>query len=263
MDLPSAIDVVRPAVVQIRVDPEYPKPGVEGQVIGTGFWVHPDGLILTAKHVTEGALEAVDANPGARIRVGMAIPTLTGPPVTIRGSFEVVDASVIEEDPRHDLALLQAVPNPLSSGRPSGVHQVPGGTAVNALYGLAAISNRPVRDGESIGVSGYPLAEPALVTTSGEIASAFGTDIQQVQAPGGPTGFTIPNVADSYLADVAVNPGNSGGPAYRVEDASVLGVVVAFKIGTGQAAASPFFYNSGLSVVVPIKYGEDLIARHT
>jgi len=196
--------------------------------------------------------------------LGMAIPNLTGPPVTIRSSFGIVEAEVVEEDPRHDVALLRAADNPFSSGRSSGVQQVGSAVTVNPLYGLADFSDAPVRDGEHIAVSGYPLAEPALITTSGGIASAFGTDVAEVQAPRGPVGLTIPDTADSYLADVAVNPGNSGGPVYRTSDGTVIGVCVAFKVASAQLETqpSPFFYNSGLSVVVPIKYGLDLVSRH-
>jgi len=264
VELPAAIDHIRPAIVQIRVDPARPSPGSRGVVVGTGFWAHTDGLVLTARHVTRDAQKAIDASPGSRLRLGLAIPNLTGPPVTIRSSFEIMDVDIVEEDPRHDVALLKASNNPFTSGRTSGVHKVGNGWAVNALWGLASLSDSPVADGESIAVSGYPLSEAALVTTSGGIASAFGSDIQEVQAPGGPPGFMVPDSADSYLADVAVNPGNSGGPVYRVVDGSVIGVCVAFRVAAGQLEnqPSPFFYNSGLSVVVPIKYGQELIARH-
>lgn len=265
MRLSEAIEVIRPAIVQIRVDPANFSPQSPGAVIGTGFWVHPSGLVITARHVTQDAAQIIQANPGSRLRLGLAIPNLTGPPVTIRGSFELTDADLLEEDPRHDIALLKVPANPFAGARPSGVFRTDGGFGVNALYGLAALSADTVLDGEPIAVSGYPLAEPALITTSGAIASAFGTDVEQVQVPRGPVGFTIPDTADSYLADVAVNPGNSGGPVYRIEDGSVVGVCVAFRIATGkiQSHPSPFFYNSGLSVVVPIKYGKELIARHT
>lgn len=264
MDLPDAIELVQPSIVQIRVDSQAPKPGQPGIVVGTGFWVHPDGLILTARHVAQDVQKAIATTPGGRLNLGMAIPNLTGP-LTIRSSFELVEAQVVEEDPRHDIALIRCLNNPFTSGRTSGVHTVGSGLAVNALWGLAALSDQPVRDGEAVGISGYPLAEPALITTSGGIASAFGTDIQQIQSPRAPIGFTIPDVADRYLADVAVNPGNSGGPVYRINDGSVIGVCVAFKIAAVQSAAlpSPFFYNSGLTVVVPIKYGRALVARHT
>src|SRR5438132_584434 len=56
-------------------------------------------------------------------------------------------------------------------------------------------------DGEPIAISGYPLAEPTLVTTSGHIACSW----------------TIHNHQDHYLADVTANPGNSGGPVYRLQ----------------------------------------------
>jgi S1-C subfamily serine protease len=263
MELPDAIDQVRPSIVQIRVDPLHPSPSQEGRVIGTGFWVHPDGLILTARHVTRDAQKVMAAVPDGQLRLGMAIPNLTGP-LTIRSSFEITDAELVEEDSRHDVALLRAPNNPFTSGRQSGVHRLGDGVGINALWGLASLSNVAVRDGEPIAVSGYPMAEPALVTTSGGIASAFGTDIQEIQLAQGPPGFTVPDTADSYLANVAVNPGNSGGPVYRVTDGSVIGVCVAFRVASGQLESqpSPFFYNSGLSIVVPIKYGQALIARH-
>lgn len=231
-------------------------------MVGTGFWVHSSGLAMTARHVTQDAQGLVKQSPGSRIMLGLAIPNLTGPPITVRSSFELIDGQVLEEDGRHDIAILRAARNPFGAGRPSGVSRTSTGIAVNALYGLSTLASSEVRDGERIAVSGYPLAEVALVTTSGSVASAFGVDVQQTQLPSGPPGFTVPDTADSYLADVAVNPGNSGGPVYRVATGEVIGVCVAFRIGVGNIQSSPFFYNSGLSVVVPIKYGQELISRH-
>lgn len=107
-----------------------------------------------------------------------------------------------------------------------------------------------------------------LITTSGAIASAWALDIQEVTPPGAPAGFKFPDIKDSYLADVSINPGNSGGPVYRVDDGSVIGVCVAFQkvplmtdAGPVIANESVLAYNSGLSVVVPIRYGEELLAR--
>jgi S1-C subfamily serine protease len=73
----------------------------------------------------------------------------------------------------------------------------------------------------------------------------------------------MPNIADGDLADVIVNPGNSGGPVYRVSDGEIIGVCVAFRVGRGSIADNVFFYNSGLSVVIPIKYAQAIIQRQS
>jgi S1-C subfamily serine protease len=257
VDLPDSIDVVRPSVIQIRMG----IPGTHGdRVIGTGFLVHKDGYALTARHVAEFALSIQKENPEARLWAGLAIPNLESAHLTIRASFALLDLAVVEEDRRHDLALLRLSPNPFATGKPSGVARTAQGLAVNALFGLAQTDEARPRDGASVAVSGYPLNEPTLVTTSGCIASAWGTDVQEVQPPGAPAGFTIPDVKDSYLADVAVNPGNSGGPVYMTATAKVIGVCVAFRIASTQGG-NPFSYNSGLSVVVPVTYGLALLRK--
>jgi hypothetical protein len=74
MHLSDAIDLVRPAVVQVLLDeqPSGAKP------IGTGFIVTDGGHVLTARHVAEDAETAINQR-GARLLVGLAMPTLSGP----------------------------------------------------------------------------------------------------------------------------------------------------------------------------------------
>ena len=226
-------------------------------VAGTGFLIHPEGFALTARHVVDDANQLATSTGGA-LRAGLAIPELTGN-VTIRASFEHVKLDVVEVDPRHDLALVKLDPNPFASGKASGVARSPeGGIVVNAQYGLATLWGGVPRDGDSVAVSGYPTVAPALVTTHGIVASATALDVVETEVPGAPEGFTFPDARDSYLLDVAVNPGNSGGPAYLVYEAAVIGVCVAFR-PVGQP---PFMYNSGISIAVPVKYGVELLARH-
>jgi S1-C subfamily serine protease len=108
----------------------------------------------------------------------------------------------------------------------------------------------------------------ALVTTCGVLASAWSFEMQQATIPGA-TSSAYPAVRESYLADVSINPGNSGGPVYQLEDAAVVGICVAFR-NTFMTAGDqpvivngePLTYNSGLSVVVPIARGEDLLPGH-
>jgi S1-C subfamily serine protease len=261
MDLADAIEYVRPSIVQIAVLPGATAHGTPN-VLGTGFWVSENGLVMTAGHVIEDAQRLMASLPGSRLMIGQSIPSITDPEFTIRGSFNYLGSKVVEEDPRHDIALIQVVQNPFAAEQRPFIMAVAPDTDVYPLLGLATLSTSEVRDGEQIGVSGYPLAEPALVTTSGVIASALGGNVLQAQALGAPPGYTIPNIADSYLADVTVTPGNSGGPVYRISDGGVIGVGVAFRIGRDSDGTDMFFYNSGLSVVVPIKYCRELIARN-
>lgn len=260
MHLVDAIERVRPSIVQVLV--VEPEPERVRAVVGTAFLLHSDGFALTAKHVSIAAAKQTSKTNG-RIMVGLAIPDLSGP-ITIRGSFELVGAEVVEEDPRHDLALLRLDPNPFASGKPSGVSVDPqGGMAVNAMYGLAPLSLQTVRDGESVAVSGYPLGTPALVTTHGIVASATEVDSKLVTPEGAPEGFVVPDFHDSYLLDVVVNPGNSGGPVYSVFGGTVIGTCVAFRIAEATPdGGTAFLYNSGLAIAVPIKYGVELLGRH-
>jgi len=90
--------------------------------------------------------------------------------------------------------------------------------------------------------------------------------------PGAPAGFTFPDTADFYIGDMHVNPGNSGGPVYSVEQGKVIGVCVAAALapvvyGDGNhepasAGNRPLFSNSGLSVVIPVRYVIDLLKKN-
>lgn len=259
--LAFVIDRVRPCVVQIVVMGS--GGGLsEKAVIGTGAIVHSGGYVVTAKHVTEGAKHVIDERRGGSIHVGLAIPNMDGP-VSMRASFELVECDVVEEDPRHDLALLRMRNNPFASGRQPGVSRTTdGGVSINAMWGLAPLNVGRPRDGDGVVVSGYPLAYPTLITTAGIIASAWDSNSMDVVPEGAPPGFTIPDFQDSYLADVAVNPGNSGGPVYLQDDGSVIGICVAFRVAETNGGGVPLRYNSGLSIVVPIRYAVDMLTRH-
>ena len=90
--------------------------------------------------------------------------------------------------------------------------------------------------------------------------------------PGAPAWFRLPNMADSFIADMHVNGGNSGGPVYSVVGGAVIGVCVSFDTATviygdgkmepATVQGRPLAYNSGLSVVVPIRYVIDMLKKH-
>ena len=117
MDLADAIEYIRPSIVQIAVLPSAAADGTQLKVLGTGFWVSENGLAMTARHVIEDAQRLMASLPESRLVIGQSIPSITDPEFTIRGSFNYLGSEIVEEDPRHDIALIQAVQNPFATGQ--------------------------------------------------------------------------------------------------------------------------------------------------
>jgi S1-C subfamily serine protease len=196
--------------------------------------VTDDGYVITAKHVIDAfgdlKLTAPDGQEleVGRKRVGIGIPGPNTP--NVRGTFSVFAYELVDVDPVHDLALLKIQRNTVISSY-VGLAVIQGGhpQSIPTVQPQAAakLSSKRPEEGEPIAVSGYPLRKTVLITTSGAVASSWDYDVKEVQSPGAPDWFRLPNIADSYLADMHVNPGNSGGPVYSVENGAVIGVCVA------------------------------------
>ncbi len=166
MNLVDAINHVGPTVVQIRS---------QHHVYGSGFFVDEDAHVVTAWHVVESL---------SPILVGLAIQNSP----TIRSNFSIVPADVAKYDKDLDVAVLRLQLNPFRGelGPPIVIDNQP--VPVPVAVGVLDLG-RP-DDGEEIAISGYPLANPALITTAGVVASAWTTD----------DGFR-----DIYVADVQTN----------------------------------------------------------
>jgi hypothetical protein len=78
------------------------------------------------------------------------------------------------------------------------------------VFDAVRLNTRRPRDGELVLTSGYPLDASVLVSNAGIVASSWSFDIAEMPIPNAPPGFSRPDVADVYLADIEVNPGNSG-----------------------------------------------------
>lgn len=236
-DMAGISDVVasvRSCIVQVAAAPE---PDVAERV-GTGFFAAPDGRVLTAAHVVAAA--------GDRsLLIGVAHQARP----TVRGSFTYLPVDVVATDDDRDIALLQPARNPLSGQVQSGV--VVDGAEVPLRCTVASPASGRPADGTAVAVSGFPVTEPVLVTTTGVVASAWAFDPTEV-----PDGPAVTAIRDYYLLDVTANPGNSGGPAYDAETGEVIGVCVSFRVAAGAAEAGDqpltFPYNSGLTLVTPI-----------
>jgi S1-C subfamily serine protease len=230
LQLPDAIDRIRCSVVQIERVSDGPP-----QTVGTGFVVARDGdlcHVVTANHV----VEEIDSGAGERLNVAFAMPDVVTPEISVRAGFIGTGASVVEAVADKDLALLKVINSPGAlavAGRPVEAYRTP-----------ARLSTSQNRDGVALAVSGYPLAEPSLVTNAGVLASTFSMEGEQ----------------ELLLGDFTANPGNSGGPIYTVSDAQVVGVCTAGRLaplfgGTGAYAA-------GLTLIVPAAEVAALLDRN-
>ena len=267
MTLTSAIESVRGAVVQVSlhaVDRDgtyrqrWGKPFL-AEPIGTGFLVNEEAVVVTANHVLVEGAKAIGILPNASLHIGLAQPNSEH----MRGNFTLVGFEVLLQDDLHDVAVLRLQQNPFRGEIRSGIRI--GDKDLPMLFATAKLDPARPSDGTAIAVSGYPLSSAVLVSTSGHVASSWGFEVKEVELPNAPAGFRMPQVSDAYIGDVEVNPGNSGGPVYRVEDGVVIGVCVAVRTApvldpSGQSAQNLAF-TTGLSVIVPVRYVIDALEK--
>jgi len=276
MEVAQAVDQVRPSIVQIMLHASDFSNGLRRQLgrpfisrsLGTGFIVNSGGYVITARHVvkdintlSEYFKEAVTK----QLYVGLAILNTEN----MRGNFSIVQFDMVDEDALHDLVLLKLKRNPFKGEVRSGINI--NSKEVPLLFGTVKLNPDRPKDGAAVGISGYPLSEPVLVTNAGWMATSWAFQTKEVPVPGSPDWFYHLEIADSYLADVRANPGNSGGPVYLIDDGTVIGVCVASKLvpivdqqgNVVTIDGQQLNYSSGLTVVVPSKYVIDLLKKHS
>ena len=144
------------------------------QGVGTGFIINAEGYIVTNWHVTTG---------GDSYAVQFA-------------DGSTVEAELIGEDPRDDLAVVRIAPE-----------------SVPATVSFG--DSDALRPGEPVFAIGSPLGQFANTVTEG-IVSGLGRD--QLGSNG-----LCQNYADLIQHDAAINPGNSGGPLFNAAG-QVVGV---------------------------------------
>jgi S1-C subfamily serine protease len=265
-----SITQMKPAIVQIRFESDSPKPEFRAGVAGTGFFVSPEGFILTAAHVITETAQAARSGGATKVEFicGMSLDAASGLQAQFHGSFDLVPLTVKEIDPVHDVALLQTTRNPFSPTFSSSI-QI-GKNELKVPVGVARLNRELPPEGQLVLVSGYPLSIPSLVTQRGMIASET-FSLVQMQDPRLPPGVSKPEPEDMILLDAVVNPGNSGGPAYLPGTDCVVGIVEAFrqsplftnKSNLARISDSEFLTeNSGLAVVTPIKCAIALLDRN-
>jgi S1-C subfamily serine protease len=232
--LPDVIEIAKHSVVRVSCV----LANGAGRSWGTGFFVSTNGSVLTANHV-------IATSPCRLVMIDLPLPSIMVGGTSISGNYSGIVATIIANDPEHDLALLKPQRNPLTPDfrEPSvrvgnqeiaGKHEsLPAALAVNQL-----------RDGEQVFTSGYPLDGNILITTTGFIGSS---------EPIGPD-LTAHRLRDAYWADMRVNHGNSGGALFSAKSGKVVGMIDAFE-GVGvevNHTSNPVIqYNSGIAYIIP------------
>jgi S1-C subfamily serine protease len=266
----ASINSIRSSIVQVAFTSNAPDPKYKRGVAGTGFFVSKEGYVLTANHVINETESGLLAKGATKIdfQVGISIDATSNHQVSFRGSFTLIPCSVKDTDPMHDVAILQPSQNPFAPGFRVGV-QI-GTQTPSAPVSVAKLKDDLPPEGQSALVSGYPLSIPTLVTQKGMVASETYA-LLETHPPNAPAGFTMPEAEDIILLDAVVNPGNSGGPVYLVGADSVIGVCEGFRwspLFTNKSNPVPvsdtefLTENSGLAVVIPIKYAIALLQKN-
>ncbi len=226
--LADVIARVKPSIVAVGVFRATDAP--QFTLRGTGFVVGDGNLVATNAHVVS---ESADAPIGS----ALSIQARVGTQVVLRR------ARVVARDPEHDLAILR-------------FEDV-------ALPALALRSSGSVREGQTVGFTGFPIGGVlgfSPVTHRGMVSA-----ITPVAIPGANAQQLNEKLIrrlkagsfDIFQLDATAYPGNSGSPVFDVESGQVIGVInMVFVKGTKEAALSQ---PSGITYAIPADFLSELL----
>lgn len=231
-DLSATIGKVKPAIAIVGTYKAMNSPRFT--LRGTGFVVANGSMVITNAHVLPQPDDTeTDASLVIQVRVG---PT----------GLEMRQATVLEVDKLHDLALLQF-----------------DGSALPALNVRESDS---VQEGQSIAFMGFPIGNAlgfSAVTHRGTVSSiaaaALPTPTSRQLNETTIRGLRSGSSFAIFQLDATAYPGNSGGPLFDPDSGDVLGVVnMVFIKGTRESALT---HPSGISYAIPSKFVLELLQR--
>jgi S1-C subfamily serine protease len=229
--LADVIPKVKPSVVLVGYYKSTNSPRFSMR--GTGFVVDSGNLAVTNAHVLLGPAEdAAGASLALHVR-------------DAKGDLQMRQASVLEVDRMHDLALLRFEGAPVAP--------------------MALRDSNTVREGQALAFMGFPIGGAlgfSSVTHRATVSSI--TAIVLPAATGAQlTERSIRSIRDGsfdiFQLDGTAYPGNSGGPLFDADTGEVVGILnMVFVKSTKEAAiAQP----SGISYAIPSNYVGQLLQR--
>lgn len=228
--LPDVIDEVRPSVVAVGT--YQPSGSPRQQFRGTGFVVGDGRHVVTNHHVLPKKL-ASDKREQLAVYSGRGR----------KARFHA--ASIIAQDPVHDLALLRidaklpALKLADGTGTREGAEIAFTGFPIGMALGLYPVTHRGIVSAIS------PIAPPQL---GSRVLSA-----KMIRAMRDPY--------DVLQLDATAYPGNSGSPVYEQHSGKVLGVLNSVLVkGTKEAAIQK---PSGISYAIPVRFVRALLGQAT
>jgi len=228
-DLADVVPRVKPSV--LAVGSYLPTRSPAFQFRGTGFVVGDGMLVATNAHVLPDNLDVAHSEVLAVARVEEG------------GKINVRQVARQAVDPTHDLALLRL----LGGGR---------------LPSLALDEGATVREGQSVGFTGFPLGT-ALgmrpVTHRGIVSALTPIGTPQASAQNLKSGLIrrLSNSFEVLQLDATAYPGNSGSPLFDVHSGAVVGIVnMVFVKGAKETALTQ---PSGITYAIPAKHLRDLM----
>jgi S1-C subfamily serine protease len=229
VDLADVVPRIKASVVAVGTYQPTRNPAFRFR--GTGFVVGDGMVVATNAHVLPESLDAAQAEV-------LVIAKGEG-----GGRINVRSVTSMATDPAHDLALLR-----LSGG--------------GALPPLKLEGELAVREGESVGFTGFPLGS-ALglhpVTHRGIVSAItpIGTPVARAQDLKSNLIRRLGGAFDILQLDATAYPGNSGSPVFEVRSGTVVGVInmVFVKGAKENAIAQP----SGITYAIPAKHLRNLM----
>jgi S1-C subfamily serine protease len=229
-DLADTIERIKPSIVVVGT---YKKTNSPQFVLrGTGFVIGNGNIVATNAHVVPDSAES-DA------------PALVIQARNERGEPQVRRARLLQRDRDHDLAII-SIEGP-------------------ALPALKLQNSDSVREGQSIGFTGFPIGGAlgfSPVTHRGIVSS-----ITPIALPGGNAQQLNEKLIQRiksgafniFQLDATAYPGNSGSPVFDVETGNVIGVInMVFIKGSKEAALSQ---PSGITYAIPVNFLAELLRQ--